>query len=68
MRQNCQNQYRSTSDLLPKCRAEALRDKRAAARNKINLIARQLYELKYDHEWQEQQLQRLVAKGEDLMG
>lgn len=37
-------------------------------RSKINLIARQLYELKYDHEWQEQQLQRLLAKGEDIMG
>jgi hypothetical protein len=65
---HCQNfnQHRSTTDLLPKSRAEARKAKQQAARSKLNLIARQLYELKYDHEWQEQQLRTLLHHGDQI--
>jgi predicted RNase H-like nuclease (RuvC/YqgF family) len=58
--------HRSTSDLLPKCRSEAQRARQAAARSKLNLIARQLYDLKYDHEWEQRQLQMLQQRGDSL--
>ena len=43
-----------------------MRAKRAAARSKLNLIARQLYDLKYDQEWQQAQLQQLTHRSHSL--
>lgn len=47
---NCSqfNSYKSTGELIPKCRSEALKQKRASIRSKINMLAKEIYQLKYD--------------------
>ena len=56
----------STSELIPKNRTEKLKAKRDELRRKINRVADQIYSLKYDTEYESQELKLLAEKGDKI--
>ena len=56
----------STSELIPKNRSDKLKMKREQLRRKLNRVAAQIYDLKYDTEYDSQELRLLTKKGEEL--
>lgn len=61
------NSYKSTGQLIPKCRSEAMKQKRASIRSKIHMLAKQIYQLRDDAQVDAYNLRTLANKADVLI-